>query len=222
MSPDAAELLSKVEAAAGRLKVFPLPSVVLFPGAALPLHIFEPRYRAMVEDALASDGIFAMAQLESGWEKDYAGKPQLKPWLCAGHISLQQKLEDGRFHVVLTGIVRVRLVEELASDKLYREVKGEVVKDAPYEGPAEDQVRQAVVALLSNVPKEVGTKVGKVTQRLKGGAFADVLAATLVNDVDRRYPLLAEPDVHKRLQKLLTEVSGLVARLNPGNEGLKN
>ena len=76
--------LERIRQAAKRLKVFPLPSVVLFPGSAAPLHIFEPRYRQMVKDALESDGVFALGQLQEGWERDYLGRPPLMPILCAG------------------------------------------------------------------------------------------------------------------------------------------
>ena len=69
--------LERVHAAAGRLKVFPLPSLVLFPGTAVPLHIFELRYRAMVRDALASDSVFALAQVPAAALGELEGDPPL-------------------------------------------------------------------------------------------------------------------------------------------------
>ena len=209
--------LEKAQAAAGRLKVFPLPSVVLFPGAALPLHIFEPRYKTMVQDALAGDGVFAMAQLALGWEQEYGGSPELLPLMCVGTVSVHQQLDDGKFNVVLTGVSRARLIQEWpeAQGRLYREVEAELLPDPLFDGPEESQLRQAVVELTSRLPIEVAARLTKVTARLRGGAFVDVLASTLVTDIPRRYALLCELDVKKRMQRLLEEVSGVMTRLRP-------
>ncbi len=209
--------LEKAYAAAGKLKVFPLPSVVLFPGAAQPLHIFEPRYRTLVKDALAADGVFAMAQLALGWERDYGGSPELLPLLSVGAVSVHQELDDGKFNVVLTGVCRARLIQEWPEQqgRLYREVEAELLPDAPFDGPEESQLRQAVVELTGRLPPEVAARLTKVTTRVRGGAFVDVLASTLVSDVPRRYALLCELDVKKRMQRLLEEVSGVMTRLKP-------
>ena len=209
--------LEKAQAAAGRLKVFPLPSVVLFPGAALPLHIFEPRYKTMVQDALAGDGVFAMAQLALGWEQEYGGSPELLPLMCVGTVSVHQQLDDGKFNVVLTGVSRARLIQEWpeAQGRLYREVEAELLPDPLFDGPEESQLRQAVVELTSRLPIEVAARLTKVTARLRGGAFVDVLASTLVTDIPRRYALLCELDVKKRMHRLLEEVSGVMTRLRP-------
>ncbi|MGZ6161870.1 MAG: LON peptidase substrate-binding domain-containing protein, partial [Myxococcaceae bacterium] len=76
--------LERVERAASALKVFPLPSAVLFPNTVLPLVIFEPRYRSLVKSALAGDKVMAMAQLEPGYEGSYSGRPRMRPMICAG------------------------------------------------------------------------------------------------------------------------------------------
>ena len=79
--------LERVERAASSLKVFPLPSAVLFPHTVLPLHIFEPRYRSLVKSALTGDKVMAMAQLEPGYEGSLAGRPRMRPMVCAGIIA---------------------------------------------------------------------------------------------------------------------------------------
>ena len=84
--------LERLERAKNALKVFPLPSVVLFPHTVLPLHIFEPRYRDLVRDALASDKVMALAQLEPGYEGSYAGRPRMRPMVCAGVIAWHEEL----------------------------------------------------------------------------------------------------------------------------------
>lgn len=207
------------------MKVFPLPSVVLFPGAAQPLHIFEPRYRQLVKDALASDGVFGMAQLALGWEREYGGSPELLPLLSVGAISVHQELDDGKFNLVLIGVCRARVLQEWPEQqgRLYREVEAELLPDGPFDGPEESQLRQAVVELSSRLPHEVAARLSKVTSRVRGGAFVDVLASTLVSDVPRRYALLCELDVKKRIQRLLEEVSGVMTRLKPTrSDGLVN
>ena len=74
------------------LPLFPLPNVVLFPNVFLPLHIFEPRYREMVADALASDRMIGMVLLQPGWERDYDGRPPVYPIGCSGVITHVERL----------------------------------------------------------------------------------------------------------------------------------
>jgi Lon protease-like protein len=94
------------------IPMFPLPNVVLFPNVFLPLHIFEPRYRAMVRDALASDRIIGMALLRPGYEAEYAGRPPVYPIGCAGLITHSEPLSDGRFNIVLRGLEKFRMTGE--------------------------------------------------------------------------------------------------------------
>jgi Lon protease-like protein len=95
--------------------IFPLPNVVLFPNVFLPLHIFEPRYRAMVSDALAGDRIIGMVLLKPGYQADYEGRPPVYGVGCAGVITHADRLEDGRFNIVLRGIEKFRIDSEDAS-----------------------------------------------------------------------------------------------------------
>ena len=94
------------------LPLFPLPNVVLFPNVFLPLHIFEPRYREMVADALAGDRMIGMVLLRPGWEHDYDGRPPVYPIGCSGVITHVERLPDGRYNIVLRGLERFRILEE--------------------------------------------------------------------------------------------------------------
>ena len=85
---------------------------MLFPNVFLPLHIFEPRYREMVADALASDRMIGMVLLRPGWERDYEGRPPVYPIGCSGVITHVERLADGRYNIVLRGVERFRIVEE--------------------------------------------------------------------------------------------------------------
>jgi Lon protease-like protein len=101
------------------IPLFPLPNVVLFPNVFLPLHIFEPRYRAMVADALDGDRLIGMVLLRPGWEGDYEGRPPVFPIGCAGLISHHEQLPDGRYNIVLRGLEKFRIEREDDS-RLYR------------------------------------------------------------------------------------------------------
>jgi Lon protease-like protein len=208
-------LLERVERASSALKVFPLPSAVLFPHAVLPLHIFEPRYREMVRDALAGDQVIAMAGLAPGWERDYGGRPHLLPVVCAGVIVWHEALPDGRYNLLLQGTVRARVLEELPPTHAYREVRSEVVADPTYMGPETELLRQAVLELAGRLPPAVLEPLLQMAARLEGGALADVVASALVQEPEQRLELLEELDVGARMRGVLAEVSELMMRLGP-------
>src|ERR1019366_9533561 len=103
----------------GKARLFPLPNLVFFPHVMQPLHIFEPRYREMTADALAGDRFIALVLPAPGWEDDYDGAPALHSIGCLGRIVAEQKLEDGRYNILLRGFARIRILKELGSKKLY-------------------------------------------------------------------------------------------------------
>jgi uncharacterized protein len=104
------------------LPIFPLPNVVLFPNVFLPLHIFEPRYRQMVAESLAGDRIIGMVLLRPGYETDYDGAPPVYATGCSGLITHAEKLDDGRYNLVLRGLEKFAIdSEEMpAAGRLYR------------------------------------------------------------------------------------------------------
>ena len=112
------------EGAALRIPIFPLAGAILFPRAQLPLHIFEPRYRAMVRDALAADQLIGMVQPVPGSDRDpgKSGRPDLFEVGCLGRITGSEALEDGRFNIVLEGIGRFRIAGEPDVTTPYRQV----------------------------------------------------------------------------------------------------
>ncbi len=217
------DALDRVRAAAKRLKVFPLPSAVLLPGGALPLHIFEPRYRQLVAHALETDGVFAMAQVIPGQERLMPTAPGLEDMLCVGVISQHEQTEDGRYTLVLVGVARARLVRELPQTNEYREVEAEVLPDSSFDGPEETQLRQAVLELVARLPQDVGQRIAQVTARAKGGMLADVVAAAIFDDAIQRYEILSELDVSSRVRVVTDELLLMVGQLRPRKpEGLMN
>ena len=101
------------------IPIFPLEGATLFPNASHPFRIFEPRYRAMVADALKGDRIIGMVMLQPGYEADYEGRPPIVPIGCAGLITDYEELPDGRFNIVLGGLVKFRVTGEDDS-RIYR------------------------------------------------------------------------------------------------------
>jgi Lon protease-like protein len=107
-----------------RLSIFPLGGAILFPGLQLPLHIFEPRYRALVGSALARDRKIAMIQPQAAGE----GAP-LFAIGCVGRINDVEALEDGRYNIVLEGESRFRLLREIEVTTPFRQIEGELIAD---------------------------------------------------------------------------------------------
>lgn len=104
------------------IPIFPLPTVVLFPNVFLPLHIFEPRYRQMIAESLAGDRIIGMVLLRQGYEDDYDGHPPVYGTGCSGLITHSERLEDGRYNLVLQGLEKFTIhgEEAPAAGRLYR------------------------------------------------------------------------------------------------------
>lgn len=107
-----------------RISIFPLPGAILYPGLQLPLHIFEPRYRAMISDALARDRKIGMIQPQQPVE----GAPLFQVG-CLGRIGEVEALEDGRFNIVLEGEQRFRLLRELDVTTAFRQVEADLLPE---------------------------------------------------------------------------------------------
>ena len=134
------------------IALFPLSNVVLFPRVRAPLHIFEPRYRQMVEHALASDRRIGMATVHPDHVAGIAGDPLLYATGCAGTISQAQRLADGRFHIVLDGTWRFRILEEAPrpQERLYRVARVERLPE-PYDADQRGRVRELRSCILGLV-----------------------------------------------------------------------
>jgi Lon protease-like protein len=197
----------------GSARLFPLPNLVLFPYAVQPLHIFESRYRQMTRDALAADRLIAMVLLCPGWEADYEGRPPLHPVACLGRILAEQRLDDGRYNLLLRGLRRVRIVEEVAGDALYRSARVDLLDEVPPpEGPRRKELRQR---LARTVPPWFAGQAAVVVQlqkmvhsELDLGALCDILSFHLPLDVEFKQTLLATLEVEKRVRQLLHHLEG--------------
>ncbi|WP_242129077.1 LON peptidase substrate-binding domain-containing protein [Sphingobium sp. Sx8-8] len=117
-----------------RVSIFPLSGALLLPGMELPLHIFEPRYKALIHDAVARDRRIGMIQ-----PREEGEKPALFDMGCLGHITHIEALEDGRFNIVLRGLARFRVVRELDVPTAFRQIEADVEPMAQ-----EDEILSAV------------------------------------------------------------------------------
>ena len=203
--------------------LFPLPGVVLFPRAVLPLHIFEDRYRAMTADAIAGDKVVAMALLKPGWEKSYYGRPTIEPVVCVGKILSHEKLPDGKYNFLLQGVQRARLIREneqtgRAGDETpYRTAQLQPLEETPaLEIDLEDE-RRRMHELFMTTPLG-GIGAGRqfrqiVKAPLPTPVVADLAAFTFLQDVPLKQSLLADVDVRHRVVRIVAALQQLVATL---------
>ena len=122
MSSEATSAGSNIVPIPEVLPIFPLPNVVFFPYTYLPLHIFEPRYREMVEDASSTGECIGMALLKDGWEDHYDETPPIFELGCVGRLVTVNPLEDGRYNIVLQGLQRCTYMEQMVGTS-YRQAK---------------------------------------------------------------------------------------------------
>jgi len=130
--------------------LFPLPDLILFPGVLLPLHIFEPRYRQMIEDLLDGNGNLVMGTVLEEQPSGTKKNPEVEPVAGMGQVENYQQMPDGRFLILLRGLSRVR-IEEVPSDRLYRKVAVKPVKETePESGEEETALREALMKAIDS------------------------------------------------------------------------
>jgi Lon protease-like protein len=201
--------------------LFPLPGVVLFPHAVLPLHIFEDRYRSMTSDAIDGDRLIAMALLKPGWEKSYYGRPTIEPVVCVGRILSHEKLADGKYNFLLEGVARARIVRELgtaqAFDTPYRVAHLERLDEIPAMEIDLAGERERLATLFSASPlRAVGGGVQFrqiVKSHLPTAAITDLAAFTFLDDPAMKQSLLEEVDVRRRVGRVTLALEQLAATM---------
>lgn len=210
----------------GTVRLFPLPNLVLFPHVMQPLHVFEPRYRAMLEEALAGDQLVTMAMLAPGWEKDYEGRPPLFPMACLSRVAVHHKVADGAYNVLAVGLKRVRLLRELPPHKSFREAKVEVCDDCypPNEAGStpllQRKLRNAFMEILPRLPQAEEQLDQLLGSNVSLGTLTDIISYMLDIELVKKEALLAEPNVHRRTELLLRYLSVVSQDSIPGMAGV--
>lgn len=197
----------------GIVRLFPLPNLVLFPHVAQPLHIFEPRYRQLMADAIADDHLIAMALLRPNWEEDYHEHPPIHEMVCVGKIRQEEALEDGRFNLLLQGVSRARVLEEVDSDKLYRLARVELCPDEPVASPSaeqslRDRLARGVTPFFSAHPPALEQLRGLIASPLALGSLCDIFCFALPLDAEIKQQFLDASDVERRILLLLKCLEG--------------
>ena len=197
----------------GVTRLFPLPNLVVFPHVVQPLHIFESRYIEMLEHALADDHLLALALLLPGWESEYDGRPPVDPFVCLGRIMDHAPTKDGQYNILLAGISRARIVQELPVKQSYRQAKVELLSDIdPTKNDPEVGLlhSELVKAFRRFVPDDSSAQkhFDNVLQKQSHlGTLTDLVSYSLPLDLAFRQVLLAELDVVQRTRLLLEHLN---------------
>ncbi|MDX2131161.1 MAG: LON peptidase substrate-binding domain-containing protein [Planctomycetota bacterium] len=218
------------------MPLFPLDQATLLPQQLLPLHIFEPRYRQMIEHALDGAGQFALAVFEGDrWKQEYHGRPPLRRAVCIAQIVQHEKLPDGRYNVLVQGVCRARILREVPAEagRQYRTALLEPVglSQAPPEvswtddtfdddtdsddaSPSLAEARGRIRDMLAEGPLTQLTHAAPVLEYLRNdelptSAVLEVVSFTLITDPTLRYALLAEGDADARAAMIVRELEHL-------------
>ena len=199
------------------IPVFPLPNVVFFPRLPLPLHIFEPRYRAMVRDAARGTRVIGMALLRAGWERDYEGRPPIYGAGTVGELVRVEELPDGRFNIVLLGRREYEVKHEL-NRAAYREAA--VTWREPASGALPGGVREEVSRLVERYLARRGMTMerSRLTQSgVDDETFVNFLCQHLDVALVEKQALLEAPTLLERARRLIDVLEfGLEELAQPG------
>lgn len=210
------------------LPIFPLPRVVLLPGAELSLHVFEPRYRAMIADCLdRGPRAIAMAMLAPGWERDYEGRPAIARIAGVGRIVAHRKAEDGTYDLVLAGLARVRLEELPAAGLAYRRARATLLADrGDGDEPTLRRALEPVIATASSLATLERGAARPASIEGTPSRIADRLADRWIHEATRRQAVLEAIDVGERIAKVRDALATLLAMLSrasgAGDDGPPN
>lgn len=192
----------------GVARVFPLPNLVMFPHVMQALHVFEPRYRALFEEAIEGDRLVALGVLAAGWEGDYEGRPPLRSTACLCRIATHQRTKEGTYNALVLGVRRIRLVRELPAKKLFRQVESELLDDVePEAASSAAALQQELLAAFKQSMPRIPNAYEQLDQLLGSqitlGMLADIVSYTVDLGLEVKMKLLAECDVFRRTRLLL-------------------
>ncbi len=204
-------------AALEALPIFPLPGIALFPGSLLPLHIFEPRYRTMLADCLATHKCMAMALLLENDAEFEGGQPKIARIAGVGTVVEHAPLPDGRSNILLRGVARVSL-DELPFSAPYRRARARVLEplDTPVSAMEHAGLRGAAVAFASAARRLHKSVEFVLPLGIDAGAAADLCAHHLIFDGAARQHTLEELDVAERVRFVTATLAEQTGRLKRG------
>lgn len=195
------------------IPIFPLPGALLLPRARLPLHLFEPRYLAMLDDALKTDGrLIGMVQPYA----DASGADHLHQIGCAGRVTAMSETEDGRYMITLSGVSRFRIVEEVEGFTPYRRCRMNWAGFEADRGPEEVDDgfdRAALMSLLERFFVERGLNTDwESMSEAEPELLINSLAMLCPFEPEERQALLEAPSLTTRRETLTTLIEYALRR----------
>jgi Lon protease-like protein len=195
------------------LPLFPLPNLVFFPQTRLPLHVFEPRYRQLITDVIASDQRFGIVLLRPGYESDYFGAPPLYACGTVAHIEQTETLDDGRYNILVHGQTRFRIVDEFSREP-YRVARviaqPQVESDATAAYAQRMWLTELSQQYLRYLPEQGAVpEIASVTLE----ALTNALIMSLTLDVSEKQRLLETDDLVARAEEVGDELQGRIENL---------
>jgi uncharacterized protein len=215
----------RVERELHRLPLFPLPGAVLLPYALIPLHVFEPRYRKLIRDCQDGAGVLALANVPP--EALLQGKepPRVLPVIGAGILARVDPLPDGRSNIVVRGVLRARILEELESGEPYRVVRAQRLPDTVPDASlrSAQELRQLVLAVCARRP---GAAAAALVQMARSdalpGELADAIGAVVIESPQERQLLLETCAPEDRLRRVAQHLAERLAETQPASGALPN
>jgi ATP-dependent Lon protease len=201
-----AELPDEVRRALENVPVFPLPQAILFPRAMMPLHIFEPRYRAMLAHCLETHRVMVVARIANLTDVDAEGQPRFAPVAGLGGIFEHRPLADGRSNILLHGLARVAL-EEIPSRDPFRRARATVLPDvaSPISGANRTALVNAATTFAGELQRHAEFSFA-LPENAEPDVIADLCAHHLLFDPDARQAVLEERDVAARVRRVTAEL----------------
>ena len=204
------------------LPLFPLPGAALFPRMTMPLHIFEPRYRTMVQQARSDHLPIAIGMIEPG--KKNHDTPAVYAIAGVGFIEKQQMLPDGRSLIELVGVSRVRILAEKETTLPYRVVRAQRLEDTPCDPKAASRaistLKSVLFSLQTKQPEAAGAFAQAMASQKEVGAIADALAAVIQTDPLVQQEWLEQCDPIARLNAITEMLGAFLAQSHPGTSTL--
>jgi uncharacterized protein len=215
----------RVERQLHRLPIFPLPGAVLLPYALVPLHVFEPRYRKMIRDCQEGARVLALANIPAEALLDGGQPPRVLPVIGAGILARVDPFPDGRSNVILRGVLRARIVEELPTQEPYRLVRAERLADRESDAAVRSaqELRQLLLAVCARLPGAAATALAQMAASTAlPGELADAVGAMVIESPQDRQELLEISSPEERLRCVAQHLARRLAQTQPGQGTLPN
>ena len=193
----------------GRVRLFPLPELVVFPHAMQPLHVFEPRYCEMLAESLATDNLIAMATLTGGVTATVQPTPPVATTVCLGKIISHTEVENERHNILLVGIGRATIMREIDAGRSFRIAEVRLEDDVyPPDGTeGRLELKHSLLEAFGEIIPASANVQKNLHELMAGqmglGPITDIISYTLPFDVHAKLGLLREPNVDLRAGKLV-------------------